>query len=80
MLVMNALVLETNALKMLAHTSAPHNQQLSNRTFTIATHRYSPSKTGGRYHTLVVTSKHATPTSDIYAIAFSVGLNGLQVD
>ena len=42
-------------------------QPLSNRTYIkmIATHRYSPSKTGGSYHTLLLASEYAIPTSYI---------------
>ena len=49
-LTMKALVLETTMLKMCVQTSAPHSytcsyQPLSNRTsLSIATHRYTPSK------------------------------------
>ena len=82
---------------------SPPPPQLSNRTYLemIATLGYSPSKTGGSYHALILTSElvwrcltihakkkivrqrqttseYATPT--IYAIAFSAGLNGLQVN
>ena len=69
-LVTNILALETNALKVRVRASAPHSytysyQQFSSRTsLGIATHRHSPSKTGGS-HALVLTCKHATPTSYI---------------
>ena len=83
--------METNTLKMHFQTSATHTyththsymyQQLPNRTYLkmIATHRYSPPKMDGSYHALKLTSEHTTPTSDIYIVVFSAGLNGLQVD
>ena len=51
-----------NVFKFQPHI-ATHYQRLSNRTsLEIATHRYSPLKMGGSYHTPVLTSKHATPT------------------
>ena len=28
----------------------------------LATHGYSPTKTGGSYHSLILTSEYATPT------------------
>ena len=70
-LVTNALVLETNALKTRIQTSATHTagyQRLSNKTYLemTATHRYSPMKTSGSYLALVLTFKHATPTSYIH--------------
>ena len=42
-------------------------QQLSNRTYLnmIATHRYSPSKMSSSYHSVILTSNYATPTSYI---------------
>ena len=86
MLVTSALVLVMNALKTHVQTSAPRSytcsyQPLSNGTsLKIATHRYSPSKTGGSYHALVLTREYAIPTSYMYAIAFLAGLNGLQID
>ena len=76
-IVTNVLALETNALKAPVKTSAPHSytcsyQRFSSRTcHEIATHRHSPSKTGGS-HAPVLTCEYATPTSySIYAIAFS---------
>ena len=43
-------------------------QRLSNITYLqmIATHRYSPLKTGGSYHTLILTSEYTIPTSYIH--------------
>ena len=43
-------------------------QQLSNRTYLkmIATHRYSPPKTGGNYHALILTSVYTTYTHKLY--------------
>ena len=57
-------------------------QRLPNRTYLemIATHQYSPPKTGGSYYALIVTSERAIPTSYVYTAAFSGGLNGLEVD
>ena len=82
---MNTLVLETNMLKMSVRTSATPKQ--------LATGNFE-TDLGSRY--LLLTSTHlrkwavsrlrthlwgyATSTSCIYAIAFSAGLNGLQVD
>ena len=34
----------------------------------------------GRFHTLVLTSEYATPTSYTYTLAFFAGPNGLQVN
>ena len=46
----------------------------------IVTHRYSLLKVGGSYHALVLVSKYAIPTVIyMYTIAFSAGLNDLQV-
>ena len=56
-------------------------QRHSNRTYLemIATHRCSPSKMGGSYYAVVLTSEYAIPISYIRK-TFSAGLNGLQVD
>ena len=69
-LLTNALVPETNSSKTRFQTSPAHRlsysyQRLSNRTYLemIASHRYSPSKTGGSYHALVLASKYATLTT-----------------
>ena len=64
------------------HTHTASYQRLSSKTYfkMIATHRYSPSKTGGSYHILILTSEFATLTICIYTIEFSAGLNILQVD
>ena len=59
-LVMNVLILETNALNVRVQASAPH----SRASLENATHRNSPSKTGGS-HALVLTCEYATPTSYI---------------
>ena len=66
-----------NAHSNFSHTHTASYQRLSNRTYLemIASHRYSPSKMGGSYHVFVLASNYATPTSYIYAIAFSAGLN-----
>ena len=83
-------MLDTIALKMHVQTSPAHTHTHTHRaawlvTFkqnlsqVIATHRFSPSKMGSSYHTLVLDYKDATPQV-ICAIAFSAGLNGLQVD
>ena len=86
-IVTNILVLETNALKARVQTSAPHSytrssQQFSSRTcLEIATHRPSPSKSGGSYALVLACELvRYTHAQVIYTIVFSAGLNGLQVD
>ena len=79
--VMNASVLVANALKMCVQTSPTHTasyQRLSNRTYLemIATHRYSPPKTGGGYYAVELNSKSLHPQVN-YTVAFSAGLNSL---
>ena len=60
-----ALVLEMNVLKTLGQTSATHAhyQRLSNKIHLemIAPHKYSPLKTGGSSHALILTSEYTTP-------------------
>ena len=46
----------------------------------IETYRYLPPKTGGSYNTLVYSPMSKLHPQVIYAIVFSAGLNGLQVD
>ena len=80
----NTLVLETNVLKMSNRTSATHTasyKQLPNRPYVkvIATHRCLTS-INRRCHALVLTYEYATSTNYIYAIVFSAGLNGVEVD
>ena len=67
-----------NAHSNFSHTQTASYQQLPNRPWVemIATHKYSPPKTGGITHLRV----YAASTSCTYAVAFSAGLNGLQVD
>ena len=68
-------VLEMNTLKKLtssfSRTHTASYQWLPNRSYIemIDTHMYSPPKTGGI--TLILTSKHATPTSCISSIQFA---------
>ena len=76
-----------NPCSNFSHSHTASYQQLSNRTYMylemIATHnKYSPSVTGGSYHTLVLTSEYAPPTSYtcMYTIALPAGLNRLHVD
>ena len=69
-------MLETYALKARVETSSTDSytfryKQFSSRTSVeLATHRHSPSKTGG-------STLHP---QGIYAIVFSAGLNGVEVD
>ena len=64
-LVMNALVLETSALKMLVQTSAHTAINVATNKFqTLLLTRYSASKTR-ESHTLVLTCEYAIPTSYI---------------
>ena len=85
---MNTLVLEMNALKMHFRTSATHIQlhvatsecqtDLGSRWLLFT----STDLWNEQYHALILTSEytlHVHPQV-IYAIAFSAGLNGLQVD
>ena len=64
-----------------SHTHTTNYDRLSNRTNLemIATHRYSPQKTDGSYHALILTSVYTIPTSYICNSIYA-GLNGLQVD
>ena len=54
-----------NAHSNFSHTHTASHQRLQNRTYLemIANHRYSPLKTGGSYHALVLSYEYATPTS-----------------
>ena len=67
--------------KLHPHTHTASYQRLSNKTYlkVIATHRYTPSKME-----VAITLSYSPPSTlypqVIYAIAFSAGLNGLQVD
>ena len=55
-----------NAWLIFSHTHIASYQQLPKRTYVEmnATHRYFPPKTGGSYHTLVLISEYATPTTE----------------
>ena len=80
----NVLVLEMNTLKEYVETSTPHNytcryHQFSSRaSLEIITHRQSPLKTA--VATLSYSPVSTLHPQVIYAIAFSAGLNDLQVD
>ena len=80
-IVMNALVLETDALKTGVQSSAHTAIHVATSNFQtelflkIATYRHSPSKK--RYSYSPASTRH---TQVMYAIAFSAGLNCLQVD
>ena len=89
-------VLETNPLKTHIQTSATQTQLATSnfQTELCQDDCYSQVLTSrnklyhalvltskrGWYHALVLTSEYATLTSYIYTIAFSAGLNSLQVD
>ena len=74
-IVMNVLVVETNALKAHVQTSAPHSYTCSYHRFSsrasleIANQMHSPSKTGSS-HALVLAFEYATPTS--YSVRNSI--------
>ena len=82
----NTSVLETNTFKhtfeLQPHTCTASYQQLQNRPYLCRDDYYSQVLTSKNrwYHALILTFMYATPTSDIYTIALSAGLNGLQVD
>ena len=88
-IVTNVLALETNALKAPVKTSTPHRytcsymyQLFSSRAcHETATHRHSPSKTGGS-HAPVLTCEYATPTSYIRnsVLCWTTCKRQLQVD
>ena len=80
-------MLETNACVENArsnfnHTHTASYQRLPNRPQInmIATHKYSPPKTGGITLSYSPPNTHYIHKLYIYAITFSAGLNGLQVD
>ena len=71
-----------NTRSNLTHTHTGSYQQLSNKTYLemIATHRYSPSKTGDSYHTLILASKYTLHPQVVYTKAFSARLIRRQVE
>ena len=85
-IVMNVLVLETNTLKTRIQTSTPHRYTCSSQWFLrrtslkIATHRHSHSKTGGSHALVLICEVRMLHPQVVYEIAFSAGLNDLQVD
>ena len=79
----NTLVLELNSLKTLVRTSATHTQLATSDFQTDLMLRWCYSQVltskNGRFLALVLTFEYATFASYIYAVAFSAGLNSLQV-
>ena len=61
-----------NAHSNFSHTHTASYQRFSNRTYLdkVAIHKYSPLKTGGSFHALILTSEYATPTTYIWNSVF----------
>ena len=80
----NTSLLEMDVLNLrsnYSHTHTASYRQLSNQSyFEMITPTLVLTFENGKYHALVLTSEYATPASYVYAIAFSTGIIGLQLD